>query len=236
MLDVGQGASLIVSSEDSFGLIDCGSRNSWYSAGQIAADALLSMGCHQLDYLMLTHYDSDHISGVRELLVRLPVSRILMPDSVDDSGLRLVVETLAASYHIPVTYITSRTEYPLGDAVITVYPPIGKDGDNQRGLTYLCTAGDYDFLVTGDMDAATEKILLESWRLPDIEALAVGHHGSGSSTSYELLKTLRPETALISVGDNSYGHPSNQTIRRLLVSGAEIFRTDLQGDIHITVN
>ena len=236
MLDVGQGASIIVSSKESFGLIDCGSRNSWYSAGQIAADALLSMGCHQLDYLMLTHYDSDPISGVRELLTRLTVKQIILPDSVDDSGLRLVVESLAEFHHIPVTYVTSKVEYPLGEATITVYPPVGKEGDNQLGLTYLCTAGDYDLLVTGDMDTATEKLLLKNWQLPDIEALAVGHHGSASSTSTELLKALRPEMALISVGDNSYGHPANQTLRRLLVSDAEIFRTDLQGNIHITVN
>ncbi len=236
MLDVGQGASIIVSSKDSFGLIDCGSRNSWYSAGQIAADALTSMGCRQLDYLMLTHYDSDHISGVRELLTRFHVKQILLPDSVDDSGLRQVVESLAELHRVPITYVTSKVEYPLGEATVTVYPPVGKEGDNQLGLTYLCTAGDYDLLVTGDMDTATEKLLLENWQLPDIEALAVGHHGSASSTSTELLKALRPETALISVGDNSYGHPANQTLRRLLAFGAEIFRTDLQGDIHITVN
>ena len=236
MLDVGQGASVILSSEDSFGLIDCGSRNSWYSAGQIAADALFSMGCRQLDYLMLTHYDSDHVSGVKELLARLPVRQLLLPDSVDDSGLRLVIEALAEAHRIPVTYVTSKTEYPLGTANVTVYPPAGKEGDNQMGLTYLCTAGSYDFLVTGDMDTATEKLLLENWPLPDIEALAVGHHGSASSTSSELLKALRPETALISVGDNSYGHPANETLRRLLISGAEILRTDLHGDIHITVN
>ena len=236
MLDVGQGASIIVSSEDSFGLIDCGSRNSWYSAGQIAADALISMGCRQLDYLMLTHYDSDHISGIRELMTRLPVRRMMLPDSMDDSGLRQVVESLAELHRVPVTYVTSKVQYPLGEAIVTVYPPVGKEGDNQLGLTYLCTAGDYDLLVTGDMDTATEKLLLKNWQLPDIEALAVGHHGSASSTSAELLKALRPEMALISVGDNSYGHPANQTLRRLLVSGAEIFRTDLQGDIHITVN
>ena len=86
------------------------------------------------------------------------------------------------------------------------------------------------------MSSATEKLLLEQWNFPDIEVLAVGHHGAASSTSSELLKELCPEMALISVGDNSYGHPSNQTLRRLLVSGAEILRTDLQGDIHITVN
>lgn len=236
MLDVGQGASLIVSSEDSFGLIDCGSRNSWYDAGEIAADMLVSMGSTELDYLLLTHYDSDHISGVAALLARIPVKRILLPESLDDSGLRQVVESLAARYTVPVIHVTSRTEYPLGAAKLTVFPAIGKEGDNQKGLSYLCSAGDYDLLVTGDMSSATEKLLLEQWEFPDIEVLAVGHHGAASSTSSELLKELCPEMALISVGDNSYGHPSNQTLRRLLVSGAEILRTDLQGDIHITVN
>ena len=119
---------------------------------------------------------------------------------------------------------------------MTVYPPLGTEGDNQLGLTYLCSAGDYDLLITGDMSAATEQLLLKSWQLPDVEALLVGHHGSGSSTSMELLETVKPELALISVGVNSYGHPANQTIRRLLANGTEICRTDLQGDIHITVN
>ena len=225
-----------MSSEDSFGLIDCGSRNSWYDAGEIAADMLVSMGSTELDYLLLTHYDSDHISGVAALLTRIPVKRILLPESQDDSGLRQIVESLAARYAVPVIHVTSKTEYPLGTAKLTVFPAIGKEGDNQKGLSCLCSAGDYDLLVTGDMGSATEKLLLEQWNLPDIEVLAVGHHGAASSTSSELLKGLCPEIALISVGDNSYGHPSNQTLRRLLVSGAEILRTDLQGDIHITVN
>ena len=236
MLDVGQGASLIVSSEGAFGLIDCGSKNTWYNAGQIAADELRSMGCSKLEYLMLTHYDTDHISGVEELLARMSVGQILLPDSVDDELLRTSVEMLAEEYHVPLAYVTERSQYPLGEAVITVYPPLGREGDNQRGLTFLCSSGEYDLLVTGDMNSATEQLLLETWNLPDIEALAVGHHGASTSASSELLRALAPETALISVGDNSYGHPSTQTLRRLLVSGAEIFRTDLQGNIYITVN
>ena len=86
------------------------------------------------------------------------------------------------------------------------------------------------------MSSKAEQKLLETWELPDIEALAVGHHGASTSASSELLKTLLPETALISVGDNSYGHPSNQTLRRLWVYGSEIYRTDLHGNIYITVN
>ena len=236
VLDVGQGASAILSSDGHYALVDCGSRNSWYDAGQIAADALLSMGCDKLDYLMLTHYDSDHISGVGTLLARIPAEKLLLPDTVDDSGLRTVVEALAHRYHAETVYIRQQTDFPLGDAVIAAYPPLGEEGDNQLGLTCLCSAGDYDLLITGDMSSATESLLLDMWHLPDIEALVVGHHGAASSTSMKLLETVKPELALISAGDNSYGHPANQTIRRLLVCGAKICRTDMQGDIHITVN
>ena len=91
-------------------------------------------------------------------------------------------------------------------------------------------------MITGDMDAATERKLLETFDLPDIEVLEVGHHGSKYSTSKELLAALTPETAVISVGGNSYGHPADETLRRLAVAGTDICRTDIQGSIDIFVN
>lgn len=86
------------------------------------------------------------------------------------------------------------------------------------------------------MDSNTEEQLLSTYDLPDLEALVVGHHGSKYSTSEALLSTLTPELAFISVGDNSYGHPSDQALWRLVQAGAAIYRTDLQGTIHLTVN
>ena len=126
--------------------------------------------------------------------------------------------------------------YPLGEAEITVYPPLGEDSSNERGLVYLLSAGDYDLLITGDIDAEMERLLIERYDLPDIEALVVGHHGSRYSTSAELLDALRPESAFISVGSNSYGHPSDQTMERLTERGITIYRTDLQGDLRLSVH
>ena len=103
-------------------------------------------------------------------------------------------------------------------------------------MSILCSSGDFDLLITGDMDSNTEEQLLSTYDLPDLEALVVGHHGSKYSTSEALLSTLTPELALISVGDNSYGHPSDQALWRLVQAGAAIYRTDLQGTIHLTVN
>ena len=236
VLDVGQGACTVLSSGGRFALVDCGSGNSWYDAGELAADTLQSQGCFRLDTLILTHYDWDHISGVEKLLARLRVARLLAPDTEDDSGLRETVLTAAERCGAEIELVRTEETLELGEAVLTVYPPVGESGDNQRGLACLASAGDYDLLITGDMDSATERRLLEQYDLPDIEALEVGHHGSKSSTSWELLEALKPETAIISVGANSYGHPARQTLRRLQVMDAEIYRTDLQGTIHITVN
>ena len=73
--------------------------------------------------------------------------------------------------------------------------------------------------------------------LPDLEVLAVGHHGSQYSTSQALLDQTRPEYALISVGaDNSYGHPAQETVERIAAAGAEIYRTDVAGTVTVRIN
>lgn len=124
----------------------------------------------------------------------------------------------------------------LGRAALTVYPPVGTGGDNQEGLAILASAGELDLLVTGDMDRATERKLLAACELPDLEVLAAGHHGSRYSTSEELLEALGPETVCVSVGSNSYGHPSEETLERLARQGCAVYRTDLHGDIHLSLN
>jgi len=235
VLDVGQGESVLLQDRGTFALVDCGSGNSWYDPGGIAADQLLTRGCRSLDYLALTHYDSDHVSGVETLLARLPVKKLLLPAAADDAGIRETVLRAAERRGTAVEYVEAESQYALGESCLTVYPPLGSGGDNEEGLAVLCTRGDYDLLITGDMNAATERKLLETFELPDIEALVAGHHGSKNSSSKELLEALKPETALISVGSNSYGHPADEALRRLAMAGAAICRTDKQGTITITV-
>ena len=236
MLDVGQGESVLLTSGGKFALVDCGSRNSWYDAGGIAADHLATMGCGTLDYLILTHYDYDHISGVAELLARARVDTLLLPDVSDDAGARFRVELAARNHGVDIQYVEAETVYTLGESSLTIYPPGDVEGDNEQGLAVLCTYGDYDLLITGDRDMAAERQLIADHDLPDIEALVVGHHGSKSSTSKELLEALTPETGIISVGDNSYGHPTEDALRRLVLADVEIYRTDKQGTVHLSVN
>ena len=91
-----------------------------------------------------------------------------------------------------------------------------------------------DILITGDRSAFGERMLLRRRKLPDTDILVAGHHGAGDSTSEELLRTVNPETVLISVAqDNKYGHPSETVLQRLEQFGCQVRRTDLEGTIII---
>ena len=239
-LDVGQGQSILVSSADETALIDCGSGNSYISAGDVAGDMLLSMGAKQIDYLVLTHFHTDHVSGLPALLARVKAERMIMPrpDKTDEMG--QMVLKLAERHDVDVSFIEKDTTFAFGEAELRVNAPVRQltklgDAENENGLTVLCSAGEFDFLVTGDMDKATEKRLVAQKKLPDVELMMVGHHGSDGSSSEELLTAVKPETAIISVGGNSYGHPAEGALQRLAKQGVELYRTDLQGHVRVSV-
>ncbi len=237
MLDVGQGESVILTSGGETALVDCGSSNSYKDPGGLAADTLHSMGVRELSAVVVTHYHADHTNGLYEVLRRIPVQTIYLPDIEDEYGVRERLVSLAEEKGAQVTYVTKETADTLGDTILTIYPPVQSGGDlNELGLTALASAGDFDLLITGDMSGSTEKKLVETYALPDIEVLVVSHHGSRYSSNIRFLKAVTPEAAVISVGDNNYGHPSEETLQRLLAIGADIWRTDQQGTIRITVN
>lgn len=235
-LDVGQGQSILLASDGHFALTDCGSANNWQDPGETAVHQLRTMGCQTLDYLILTHYDSDHISGAGKLLEHMPVSVLLVPELPERGSPGDAVLAAAEICGTEVRVLAETKTIGFGKASLTVYPPVSDRGDNERGLSLLASAGEMDLLITGDMDAATERKLLAAYDLPDIEALVAGHHGSKYSTSTDLLDALMPETACISVGDNSYGHPAEETMRRLAEHGCAIYRTDMHGNIHLSLN
>nr|WP_326185712.1 DNA internalization-related competence protein ComEC/Rec2 [uncultured Oscillibacter sp.] len=236
VLDVGQGQSVLLASDGHFALADCGSANNWQDPGETAVHHLRTMGCRTLDCLILTHYDSDHISGAAKVLEHLPVSALMVPElpEAGSQGAGVLETARARSTEVRVLAETETLDF--GRASLTVYPPVSDRGDNERGLSVLASTGEKDLLITGDMDGATERKLLETYGLPDIEALVVGHHGSKYSTSDRLLDALTPETAVISVGANSYGHPADETLRRLAEHGCAIYRTDRQGGVHLSLN
>ena len=237
VLDVGQGESVALCSGSEAALVDCGSSNSYVDAGSVAADALQSAGIRRLSAVIVTHYHADHTNGLTEVLTRLPVDTLYLPDIEDEYGVRDRLVSLAAHQGADVVFVTEPTRIALGEAVLTVYPPLLTTGDlNEQGLTALATAGDFDLLITGDMAGQTEQLLAQTYPLPDVEVLVVSHHGSRYSSDESFLRAITPDNAVISVGDNRYGHPAEETLRRLQAVGATVWRTDQQGSIRIIID
>ncbi|MBE6949250.1 MAG: DNA internalization-related competence protein ComEC/Rec2 [Ruminococcaceae bacterium] len=232
-LDVGQGQSVVFTAGEYTAAVDCG--GSYHDAGNILGDYILSMGRKRLDVLMLTHYDSDHCNGFDELVERIDIGVLIVPDpkiSDTDSGDSIIA--LAESMEIEIIYAYEDMKIDFGDSTMQIYAPLAGGDENEMCISSLFSCGTFDVLVTGDMNTSVERVLVREKNLPDIEVLVAGHHGSKSSTGQVLLDAVKPETVVISVGANSYGHPSKQVLQRLMAIGAEVYRTDEMGNITIT--
>lgn len=231
ILDVGQGQSVVVTAQKTRALIDCGGTK---KPGDTAATYLQSIGSNYLDLLVLTHFHEDHAGGVPQLLDRVKVGAIAVPDVDQDSPLRQEIEAKATEKAIPIHYVTETCTVELGQAQLTLYAPVDSGGEsNEQCVAVLCAKGDWEALLTGDMPGEEEVRLANREKLPDLECIIAGHHGSKYSTSEALLKATRPELAILSVGRNTYGHPAPETLMRLENVGAEIYRTDRYGTITI---
>ena len=151
------------------------------------------------------------------------------------AGDRPALETaLAEEKGIETLFLAEDADVTFGESALRIYAPLGSGGANEEGLSVLCTAGDFDGLITGDMNDTVEKRLIKYGSLPDLELLVAGHHGSKYATSEELLLATTPELAVISVGYNTYGHPAPETLERLAAAGCAIYRTDWSGTVTIT--
>ena len=234
-LDVGQGSSTALISGGKTALVDCGGSGS-RSAGDTAADCFAAQGRTRLDMLVLTHFDSDHLNGVEQLFYRMEVDTLAIPaENLDGPGAVWVLE-LAQGAGAEVILVDKTVELSLGDASLTLFPPLGGGTSNESGLFALCSYGEFDALITGDADAFVEKMLVKYDAIPDIELLLAGHHGSKNSSCDEFLRATAPEVAVISAGaGNPYGHPAAETLDRLDALGAEIHRTDLEGTVTVRV-
>lgn len=221
VLDVGQGQSILLQSEGRSFLVDCGGE---YAADR-AAEALLIQGIRKLDGLILTHLDEDHAGGAEDLLARMDVELLVLPDEYSD---------LPSGTDARLICATENTHISFGESSITVYPPTFPGNSNEKSLCVLFDTKKCDILITGDRDGYGERSLLRNADIPDVDVLIAGHHGAASSTCEELLTAVKPEIVCISVGaDNFYGHPAPELLQRLAAYGCDIYRTDIQGTITI---
>lgn len=232
MLDVGQGQCLYLQDGSFRAVVDCGGSNG-DRTGEALARRLLSSGDSTVDALILTHYDTDHTGGVAQLLCRVTVKRLFLPEIEPDSPMRAELTAAAQRTGTELIFVTEELRLELDEATICLYPP-KESFDANCGLAALMSFDECDILVTGDMDTEAEARLLRDYDLPQVDVLVAGHHGARYSTGTPLLEQTAPQTVLISVGTNRYGHPTQETLDRIAAIGALVLRTDLDGDISIT--
>ncbi|MBQ7001345.1 MAG: DNA internalization-related competence protein ComEC/Rec2 [Oscillospiraceae bacterium] len=224
VLDVGQGQCLLLQSEGKTVMVDCGG-DSDTKAADLAAQTLLARGINRLDCLILTHLDRDHAGGAQHFLSRVDTDVVILSD---------VYSQLDTGLAKRVVYAKEDLQMTLGTAKIQIFTPRFPGNSNEMSLCILFDMENCDILITGDRSGFGERSLLRHAQIPDVDILVAGHHGAKNATCEELLDAVTPEIVCISVSaDNSYGHPSSDTIARLQQHGCTIYRTDRHGTITI---
>lgn len=229
VLDVGQGQSALFQLGTSLILSDCGG-NSWNNSGNLAADAINDLGRIKLDLLVISHCDADHVNGVITLMDRIWVDTIAMPPLDYEDILQVEIVTKALQEGTNLLFVEEKMEWKVAEEqFVTLFPPVGAGGANERGISLLVTSGSADALVLGDMNANTELLFLERFDLPSVEVLFMPHHGSKYSSSDLLLERVTDKIGIICVGTNNYGHPTREVLEKMELNNMEIFRTDTMG-------
>ena len=226
VLDVGQGQCILLQSEGKTYLVDCGGSDE-EEAADIAAERLFSQGVFRLDGVILTHFDADHSGGMEYLLSRIPADTLFVPDSVDENAVLekltpLAAQTISLKDNIMLRY---------GGTELSIFAPVVPDSGNESSLAILFRHENCDILITGDRSDFGERMLLKTADIPQLDVLVAGHHGSKHSTCEELLAETMPKIAVISVGENHYGHPTQEVLDRLSAIGCIVYRTDIHGNI-----
>ncbi len=225
-VDVGQGQCVLLQIDGKHYMVDCGGDSDDFAADR-ASQLLLSQGIFRLDGLILTHFDADHAGGAALLLNRIPADTLYLPIYDGENDIK---NELSRRYRDRICWVDE--DLRLETANITIFASDDTQDANESSLCILFRPENCDILITGDRSEDGELELMAQTELPDLEILIAGHHGSRTSTSWELLNATRPEVVIISVGeDNDYGHPSWETLERLELFGSRVYRTDLEGTI-----
>jgi len=242
--DVGQGdAIFIVSSQGHQILIDGGPGPAILE--KLAAE--MPFYDRSLDLIILTHPERDHISGLIEVLKRYEIENILWTGVIRNSSeyeewIKLIREEKAkifiAKFGQKIICLGNHPEQK-GEFMEILYPLESLEGRkfennyNDTSIVIKLVFNKDTFLFTGDISSKIEEDLKLANLPLKADILKVAHHGSKYSSSDYFLESVLPEIAVIQVGENSYGHPTEEALRRLEKFGIKILRTDLDGDIKI---
>ena len=233
-IDVGQGdAILIRTPEGLFTLIDGGEQ------GSGVVDYLRSQGVQNLDLIIATHPNSDHIGGLVDVLKNFPVSRVITNGEIHTT---LVYENFldAITKSKAVLIVVTRGDsIQIGSLTLEVLHPehVIEGGLNENSIVLRLDYAGTSFLFPGDVSKDNEAEMISAGLPLKADILKVGHHGSDASTSAEFLSSVHPAVAIYSAGKgNSYGYPNSDTVNRIINSGAQIYGTDVNGTIMVEVD
>ena len=228
-IDPGQTSSALLLCGGQAMLIDGGS----VSEGQFLVSRLSRLGVSELDYVVNTHPDEDHCGGLAGVLAKYPAQHVYSSVTEHTTKVFSNVVKYAEEQGRQIEVPQTGDSWYVGDAAVTCIGPVGTYSDSNNGsLVLRVDFGETSFLFTGDMEQKAEGDLLETGADVRAAVLKVGHHGSQTSSSQAFLEAVEPSIAVISVGEgNDYGHPSADVLSRLEALGAELYRTDTQGEI-----
>jgi competence protein ComEC len=240
VLDVGQGdAALLRSPGGRWVLVDAGPSTGSFDAGaRTVLPYLRRRGVGELALLILTHPDMDHVGGAATILAEFPVGAVLDPGVPAGTDAFLEVLESAKRGEVPWRTVGAGDSLDLDGMALRVLSPeepeeaSSDEGRNGASLVLEVRFGAFAALLTGDAPLPSEARFLPRILSSQVQVLKVGHHGSATSTSAELLERVNAEAALISVGrGNRFGHPAPQVLARLERGGVRVVRTDRDGTL-----
>lgn len=227
-LDVGEADATLVCCGGKYMLIDSGN----VSDSSFIYSYLKSNKIDYLDYIVCTHPHEDHVGGLAGALNFAQVGRAFCSSlNYDTKAFNSFVKYLEKQ-NIQLEIPEVGASFMLGTANVSILGPIRRNANlNNESIVLRIEYLDTSFLLMGDAEIEEEDDIINSNAQLESTLLKVGHHGSNTSSSIKFLEEVHPKFAVISVGENGYGHPDAEVIKRLERESALIYRTDLSGNI-----
>lgn len=249
-IDVGQGDCTLIRANGKSILVDAGGskdEKSFDVGKNTVFPYLLDRGIVSLDYVIVSHFDSDHCQGFNFILKNMKVKTAIICNIGQESEEYNHFVRLAKENKTKIRYVQKGSIIKLGKNKIIeiLYPDknekINDNAKNNNAIVFKLTWNKFSMLFTGDIEEKAERKILEMYKNKEEKLksniLKVAHHGSKSSTMQEFLEIVKPSLALIGVGENNnFGHPNDMVLNRLEQSGCKTYRTDMLGEITITSN